>query len=165
MPGSPFLGGLAAAARGVGAPTSGGNGLEGFPGGLPGALALSHHMGQPGFGLHHFIDPRLPFSAAAAGAFRPIFGSTAAAAAAAAIAASNASSTTSSQLSDSIIGSTGSKVSSSAFQPPNKGHPPTSPPGSTTGSGGTLFSPGQNLYPHRGCAGMRYSVISKLTVI
>ena len=111
-------------------------------------------MGQPGFGLHHFIDPRLPFSAAAAGAFRPIFGTTAAAAAAAAIAASNASSTaTSSQLSDSIIGSAGSKITSSAFQPPNKGGPPTSP-GSTTGSAGqTLFSPGQNLYPHRGCAG------------
>ena len=129
-------------------------------------------MGQPGFGLHHFIDPRLPFSAAAAGAFRPIFGTAAgAAAAAAAIAASNAgaaastpsvSMTSQSQLSDSIIGSAGSKISSSAFQPPNKGLPPTSPPGSTTGSGGTLFSPGQNLYPHRGCAGKALSSLLDL---
>lgn len=163
LPGSPFLGGLAAAARGVGAPTSGGpNGLDGFPGGLPGALALSHHMGQPGFGLHHFIDPRLPFSAAAAaGAFRPIFGTAAAAAAAIAASQASATSTTaSSHLSDSIIGGglgSGNKVTSSAFQPPNPNNQkggPTSPPGiSSTGPGGTLFSPGQNLYPHRGCAG------------
>ena len=148
LPGSPFLG-LAAAARGVG-PTSGGNGnLDAFPGGLPGALALSHHMSQPGFGLHHFIDPRLPFSAA--GAFRPIFGSTAAAAAAAAIAASAASTTTSAtspQLSDSICGT--GKVSSSAFQPPSASKGPGSPPGSAST---TLFSPGQNLYPNRS-AGM-----------
>lgn len=128
LPGSHFLG-LAAAARGVG---PGHVGLEGFPGGLPGALALSHHMGQPGFGLHHFIDPRLPFSAA--GAFRPIFGN--AAAAAAAIAASSASAS----MSDSIvIGSKPKCSSASAFQPPK-----SSPP--------TLFSPGQNLYP-RGPAG------------
>ena len=125
LPGGPFLG-LAAAARGA-AP-----GMDSFPGGLPGALALSHHMNQPGFGLHHFIDPRLPF--AAAGAFRPFLGNAAAAAAAiAASAANNSSSSTSPpQLSDSI-----SKVSSSAFQPPIKGQ--TSP--------STLFSPGQNLYP------------------
>ena len=136
--------GLAAAARGV-TPASG---IEGFPGGLPGALALSHHMSQPGFGLHHFIDPRLPFSAAAAGAFRPFLGN--AAAAAAAIAASAASSSSSPpQLSDSI-----SKVSSSAFQPPIKGQ--TSP--------STLFSPGQNLYP-RGPIGKILLLFEKYTKI
>ncbi len=130
--------GLAAAARGMN-PASGN--LDGFPGGLPGALALSHHMGQPGFGLHHFMDPRLPFSAAAAGAFRPFFGSAAAAAAAIAVSAASTTSATSPQLSDSIIGrDAASKINSSAFQPPsNKGQ--TSPPNST------LFSPGQNLFP------------------
>ena len=134
--GSPFFG-LAAAARGagVGGPGTTPNSLEGFPGGLPGALALSHHINQPGFGLHHFIDPRLPFSAA--GAFRPIFGNTAAAAAAAAIAASQAS--TPSPLSEAIISQC--KVSS-AFQAP-----PSSKPGQTSPSSTTLFSPGQNLYP------------------
>ena len=133
LPGSPFLG-LAAAARGVGPGNATPNTLEGFPGGLPGALALSHHMGQPGFGLHHFIDPRLPFSAA--GAFRPIFGNTAAAAAAAAIAASSA---TTSPLSEAIISQC---KASSAFQPPL-----SSKPGQTSPSSTTLFSPGQNLYP------------------
>ena len=135
LPGGPFLG-LAAAARGA-APA-----MDSFPGGLPGALALSHHMNQPGFGLHHFIDPRLPF--AAAGAFRPFLGNAAAAAAAiAASAANNSSSSTSPpQLSDSI-----SKVSSSAFQPPIKGQ--TSP-------SSTLFSPGQNLYPRVGPAGKNH---------
>lgn len=134
--GSPFFG-LAAAARGagVGGPGTTPNSLEGFPGGLPGAIALSHHINQPGFGLHHFIDPRLPFSAA--GAFRPIFGNTAAAAAAAAIAASQAS--TPSPLSEAIISQC--KVSS-AFQAP-----PSSKPGQTSPSSTTLFSPGQNLYP------------------
>ena len=101
--------------------------------------ALSHHMsGQPGFGLHHFIDPRLPFSAA--GAFRPIFGSTAAAAAAAAIAASSSSMNTS-PLSEAII-SQCKMSAASAFQPP-----PCSKPGQTSPSSTTLFSPGQNLYP------------------
>ena len=137
LPGGPFLG-LAAAARGV---NPGASGMDSFPGGLPGALALSHHMSQPGFGLHHFIDPRLPFSAAAAGAFRPFLGNAAAAAAAiaASVNSSSASSSSPPQLSDSI-----SKVSSSAFQPPIKGQ--TSP-------SSTLFSPGQNLYPRVGPAG------------
>lgn len=144
--------GLAAAARGVG--------QDAFPAGLPGALALSHHMGQPGFGLHHFIDPRLPFSAAAAGAFRPIFGNAAAAAAAIAASVSSTSTTSSaSQLSDSIIAATSSKansqVSSSAFQPPAKGGQ-TSPPGAT------LFSPGQNLYP-RSSAGKNSFMIDDMT--
>ena len=140
LPGGPFLG-LAAAARGV-APA--GSGMDSFPGGLPGALALSHHMSQPGFGLHHFIDPRLPFSAAAAGAFRPFLGNAAAAAAAiaASVNSSSASSSSPPQLSDSI-----SKVSSSAFQPPIKGQ--TSP-------SSTLFSPGQNLYPRVGPAGKNH---------
>ena len=93
--------------------------------------------------------------------FRPIFGTAAAAAAAIAASQASATSTTaSSHLSDSIIGGglgSGNKVTSSAFQPPNPNNQkggPTSPPGiSSTGPGGTLFSPGQNLYPHRGCAG------------
>ena len=153
LPGSPFLG-LAAAARGV-TPngTNGTPNLDAFPGGLPGALALSHHMSQPGFGLHHFIDPRLPFSAAA-GAFRPIFGNTAAAAAAAAIAAS-ASSTSTSATSPQSSDSMASKVTSSVFQPPAGSKGPTSPSAYTTPSS-TLFSPGQNLYPRNSAGKMDY---------
>ena len=94
LPGSPFAAslGLAAAATGGATrpPGVAGSGMESaFPGGLQLAAAF-----QPPFGLHHFaaMDPRLPFSsaavqAAASGAFRPIFGTSAAAAAAAAAAA------------------------------------------------------------------------------
>ena len=94
LPSSPFAAslGLAAAATGGGSRPPGivGGSMESaFPGGLHLAAAF-----QPPFGLHHFaaMDPRLPFSsaavqAAASGAFRPIFGTSAAAAAAAAAAA------------------------------------------------------------------------------
>ena len=96
LPGSPFAASLGLAAAATGGNTRPPGGVSGgmetaFPGGLPLAAAF-----QSPFGLHHFaaMDSRLPFSsaavqAAASGAFRPIFGTSAAAAAAAAAAAGN----------------------------------------------------------------------------
>jgi hypothetical protein len=139
----PFSGlGLAAAAAAAG----GGGPGRGEGGGFPSLPFLSHmaaaSAGQPPFGLHHFVDPRLPFSAG--NAFRPFF-------TAAHSLASTMSTTTTTATSSAEQPMIGKFGSSSAFQPPSsqqhmtklgKGSPPT-----------TLFSPGQNLFPRSSSAG------------
>ena len=130
---SPFAAAsLANFSRGGGANSA--PGMEGFA-----ALPFLSHMAAtgaatPGGCLHHFVDPRHPFSAAFSGAFRPFL---------AAAASSTATSTTSSN----SLSST--KSFPSAFQPPNsnastKLDRKQSP---------TLFSPGQNLFPRNASVG------------
>ncbi len=148
----------------------------GTPGTLPGgadsaagfaALPFLSHMAATGTAppgasaafLHHFVDPRHPFSAAAAaaaaGAFKPFLTS----AAAAASSSSSPSSTTTSSTMPSSTSPPGIGVKSSfpsAFQPPGstkvdrKGSPPA------------LFSPGQNLYPRSNSVGKFFPTVLKI---
>ena len=128
---SPFSGlGLAAAAAAAGSAAA--VGREGFAAGLP---FLSHMAAataaQPSpFGLHHFVDPRLPFPP---GAFRPFFSSSSS--------SGGQTNTTTTSSAETTIGKFGS-----AFQPP----PPTK---LGKGSPPSLFSPGQNLFPRSASAG------------
>ena len=130
---SPFSGlGLAAAAAAAGSAAA--VGREGFAAGLP---FLSHMAAataaQPSpFGLHHFVDPRLPFPP---GAFRPFFSSSSS--------AGGQTNTTTTSSAETTIGKFGS-----AFQPP----PPTK---LGKGSPPSLFSPGQNLFPRSASAGTK----------
>ena len=117
---SPFSGlNLAAAAAAAG---SGSQGFAGLPFLSHMAAATAAQQPSP-FGLHHFVDPRLPFPP---GAFRPFF-------------SGGQTNTTSSA--KATIGKFGS-----AFQPP----PPTK---LGKGSPPSLFSPGQNLFPRSASAG------------